>query len=45
MRQIIDLLRQIEIVAPGESLRDAARTAAHGINRGVVAAAAGESAP
>ena len=45
MRQIIDLLRQIEIVAPGESLRDAARSAAHGINRGVVAAAAGESAP
>ena len=45
MRQIIDLLRQIETVSPGEDLRATAAAAARAVNRSVVAAAAGESSP
>ena len=45
MRQIIDLLRQIETVSPGEDLRATAAAAARAVNRSVVAAAAGESTP
>lgn len=44
MRQMIDLLRQIEKVAPSPELRASAVDAVDRINRGVVAAAAGESA-
>ena len=45
MRQMIDLLRQISMVAPDATLRTRAEDAISAINRNVVAAAAGESAP
>ena len=43
MRQMIDLLRQLEKVSGNESIRMAAGQAIIAINRGVVAAAAGET--
>jgi len=43
MRQMIDLLRQLEKVSPNDDVRDAAGRAVAAINRGVVAAAAGET--
>jgi ATP-dependent RNA helicase HelY len=38
MKQVIDLLRQLAVVAPGESVRSSAAAAAKRLLRGVVAA-------
>lgn len=43
MRQMIDLLRQLEKVSPNEDVRSTASLAVSAVNRGVVAAAAGEA--
>lgn len=43
IRQMIDLLRQLEKVSPNEDVRRNAALAVAAINRGVVAAAAGET--
>jgi len=43
MRQMIDLLRQLEKVSPNEDVRKNATLAVAAVNRGVVAAAAGEA--
>ena len=45
MRQLIDLLRQIETVTSDPGLREKAHEAITAVNRNVVAAAAGESTP
>ena len=37
-KQVIDLLRQVAVVAPSESMRSGARAAAHRLRRGVVTA-------
>lgn len=42
MRQIIDLLRQLETVSPDGKVRETASLAVKAVNRGVVAAAAGD---
>ena len=44
MRQMIDLLRQLEVVAPDPALRETAGRAVDSINRNVVAAASGAGA-
>jgi ATP-dependent RNA helicase HelY len=41
IRQMIDLLRQLETIAPDEALRDTARAAGESLNRGVVSLAVG----
>ena len=43
MRQMIDLLRQLETVSPDSDVRTNAALAVSALNRGVVAAAAGEA--
>ena len=43
MRQMIDLMRQLEKVSPNEDVRKNASLAVTAVNRGVVAAAAGEA--
>ncbi|MFM8267013.1 MAG: DEAD/DEAH box helicase [Ilumatobacteraceae bacterium] len=40
IRQLVDLLRQIALVAPSSSTRDAARAASDGLFRGIIAASA-----